>query len=720
MPNPATWQIVNNGSTPVTITDISTSDMTKDVTSISMQTGDGWQFDDPSNTSGHWSFAYKDGKNFLTKTAGTADNPLVISNGYPIDCMWNVEVTDSAKRSATSEERRIGNVSLSFKAIEKTTFAVYCKEARTLDFYKRLNLPKVGDEFDGKRVDEIFTVDTENGYHQTYQTATTRGINICTPWRELLHKEAPVVDTINVVDRISPKSTSWWFMDCGAKTLNLGNLDMSRCVDAQRMFSTNSITKITGMESWDTSSLENAYAMFDGFVDRMTDISFCKNWNMSKCRNFGAMFFNTCSMRDIDFSNWNCSSYDINATSDDGSRGSSPMFGNTTTYSGSSINIRNINVSQSASRLRPILFNISYENIKNATGKWYSFTDKKAYTKSDIPTDRAASYTIQLNAGTITGTIDGNGVQGYDMVCNATSSNLGTIPLQYRWQKWSGDSTTTWVDINSTVWVAGLSSIVVTDQMGGYTLRCIVKPATGQYVADETTITSDMKCTRSLWTSNTASLVDEGGGKLRVDASGLPDKTTYGKTTTGITWFADVGPTHNAKQDSTLHKSISNAGTAWGGFKGLNQILVIPGQTYRLSYDSVEQTGGESRPIDIQLFEWTKSPESSYIKHLVYVPYSDTAGYVDISVPSDLDMNSWYTIVATPRGFGKLYDYDGIIKGMAIDCITENGFVPIKYSDTSNELDASGYSGHRIMASVLHQNRYYRISRRMTDAISVP
>ena len=726
MPNSDSWQIINNGTTPVTITDISTSDMTDDVTKILMQTDDEWQFDDANHTAGHWNFAYENGKDILTKTAGTTDNPLVISKDSPLNCAWDVQITDTAKRSVSTDEKKVGTVSFNFKPIEKTTFAVYSKDDRTLDFYKRLNLPKVGDTFDGKKVDEIFSIDTENGYHQKYKTENTFGVNLCTPWRNLLNfntsneSKPSLVDTINIVDRISPKSTAWWFMNCGAETLNLANLDMSRCVDAQRMFSTNRITKITGMENWNTSSLENAYAMFDGFYNRMTDISFCKNWNMSKCRNFGAMFFHTGGFDTADFSNWDCSSYDMQSSSDDGLTGSQPIIGATYVTS-AAYNVKNIKVSTSAARLGTQLFNIAFTQINHATGKWYSLTDKKAYTVSDIPTDRAGSYTVQLDAGTISGEISGNGVQGYEMTCNATSANFGSdIPLQYRWQKWSGDKTTTWIDISNPSWQIDKRSLVVTETMQGYILRCIVKPATEQYVAGEVTITSDVKCTRSEWKSNTASLFDEGNGKLRVDYGGLPDEEKYGKTTAGITWFADIGPTHREKKDVTMHKSVSLAYTAYNAFTDLNQTTIFPGQTYRLSYDSIQQTNGDNRQLYILLYEWTKSPSSNLVKVLGYLPYSDTSGYVDITIPSDLDKNTWYSLTVTSAGFGQLYDYDGIIKGMAFDCITEKGLVGVQYSGTTNEFDASNYSGHKILASVLCTNRYYKISRKVTDVIVIP
>lgn len=163
----------------------------------------------------------------------------------------------------------------------------------------------------------MFHIDTENGYHQRFHNSAGSGMNASVPWCHLMNKAQ--IDTVTVRDVINPRSTSWWFEHGQMKTLDLKKLDMSRCVDAQRMFSHNrNIVSIVGMDTWNTSSLENAYAMFDGFFNRMDDLSFCANWDMSRCHNFGAMFYNTYGMESVDFGNWDCSSFSMAATSDDG------------------------------------------------------------------------------------------------------------------------------------------------------------------------------------------------------------------------------------------------------------------------------------------------------------------------------------------------------------------------------------------------------------------
>ena len=709
MPDAHTWQIENRGGTDVTVSSISSSDMSEDIIKLGLQTGDEYMFDDGSHALGHWNFEYSDGRDAFSKSAGTADNPLMISNGFPLDVGWYVDVSDSALRSASSTPRGIGTVSFSFRPVYKETFAVYNSDARSLDFYKRTNLavPAEGDTFDGKRADGVFPIDTENGYHQRFANSAGTGMNVSVPWCHLMNKVQ--IDTVTVRDTINPRSTSWWFEHGQMKTLDLTKLDMSRCVDAQRMFSCNvNIVSIVGMDTWDMSSLENAYAMFDGFFNRMSDLSFCRNWDMSRCRNFGAMFYNTFGMESVDFGNWDCSSFSMAATSDDGHTGNSTIFRTTEGHP----KIRNIKVSASSARLASILFDIDYRRIEHATGKWYCQTDGNVYAIGSVPSDRAASYTLQLDAGEISGSMSGKGVQGYDLTVDATTSNFGKIPLMYRWQRWGGVDTLPWIDI-----VSGTDKVSVTvsaNWQNDY-VRCIVAPATGQYICAEKTIEFPDVMKRTMWTENTARIVDDGSGTLRVEADGVPNRETYGDTDMQfIEWYADVGNGSIAKgTDTRLHKLADNENTAWLAF--VNQVTVFPGQTYRLSYDSIELLSGEPLDIKIILYEWTDTPSSQPVIRFGTIPYGSDPGHVDIEIPSDLNANHNYRIVVS-AGFGQFVDYDAVIRNMSFGCITTGGYVSVASGPT---FDSSKYSGHSVVAVVIFRNDYFSMSRVVTAPVAV-
>lgn len=708
MPDAHTWQIKNLGGTDVTISSISSSDMSDDVIKLGLQTGDEYMFDDGSHAIGHWNFEYSDGKDVFSKSAGTADNPLIISNGFPLNVGWYTEVSDSALRSASSEPMAIGTVSFSFRPVYKETFAVYNSDARSLDFYKRTNLsvPAEGDTFDGKRADSVFPIDTENGYHQRFVNSAGAGMNVSVPWCHLMNKAQ--IDTVTVRDVINPKSTSWWFEHGQMKTLDLTKLDMSRCVDAQRMFSYNgNIVSIEGMDTWDMSSLENAYAMFDGFFNRMNDISFCRNWNMSKCRNFGAMFYHTFGMENVDFGNWDCPSFSMAATSDDGHTGDSTIFGTT----GGPPKIRNIKVSASSARLAPILFDIDYRRVEHATGKWYCTTDGNVYAIGSVPSDRAASYTMQLDAGEIIGSMSGKGIQGYNLTVDATTSNFGKIPFMYRWQRWGGVDTLPWIDI-----VSGTDNASVTVSAGWQNdhVRCIVSSATGRYSCPEKTIEFPDVMKRTMWTENTARIVDDGNGTLRVEADGVPDRETYGDTDMSVDWYVDAGnglPYNGG--DKTLHKSSSNDSSRWNAF--INQVTVFPGQTYRLSYDSIEQLDGDPLDIKIALYEWTDCPPSNRIMDFGIVPYSDKPGSIDIAIPSNLQSGHNYRVVIA-AGFSQLADYEGIMRQASFSCITKGGYVYISSGPT---FDFSKYSGHSVVAVVISRNDYFTMSRVVTEPVKL-
>ena len=708
MPEAHTWQIENLGGTDVTVSSISSSDMSEDIVRLGLQTGDEYMFDDGSHALGHWNFEYSEGNDVFSKSAGTAGNPLMISNGFPLNVGWYVEVTDSALRSASSEPRRIGSVSFSFRPVYKETFAVYNSDARSLDFYKRTNLtvPAEGDTVDGKRADDVFPIDTENGYHQRFVNSAGTGMNASVPWCHLMNKAQ--IDTVTVRDTINPKSTSWWFEHGQMKTLDLTKLDMSRCVDAQRMFSYNgNIVSISGMDTWDTSSLENAYAMFDGFFNRMNDISFCRNWNMSRCRNFGAMFYNTFGMESVDFGNWDCQSFSISATSDDGRTGDSAIFGTTE----GKIKIRNVKVSASSARLSPILFDIDYRRIEHATGNWYSLTEGSVYAIDSVPSDRAASYTLQLDAGEISGSMSGKGIQGYDLTVEAETSNFGKIPFMCRWQRWGGVDTLPWVDI-----VSGTDKVSVTVSASWQNdyVRCIVAPATGQYVCAEKAIEFPDTMKRTMWTENTARIVDDGSGTLRIEADGVPNRETYGDTDMSVDWYVDAGnglPYNGG--DKTPRKSSSNDSSRWYAF--INQVTVFPGQTYRLSYDSIEQLDGDPLDVEIALYEWTDCPSSNPVMNLGIVPYSDKPGNIDITIPSNLKSGHNYRIVIA-AGFRKLADYEGIMRNMSFSCITKGGYVSVASGST---FDSSKYSGHSVVAVVISRNDYFTMSRVVTAPVAV-
>ncbi|MCB6470562.1 hypothetical protein LI145_13185 [Coprococcus comes] len=86
-------------------------------------------------------------------------------------------------------------------------FAVYSADDHSLDFYKRTEVPEVGDKFEFKTVTEVYTgFETET--YTLVETPTDRYGSSTAPWAA--HQSQ--IETVAVVDTgIAPESVSVWF-----------------------------------------------------------------------------------------------------------------------------------------------------------------------------------------------------------------------------------------------------------------------------------------------------------------------------------------------------------------------------------------------------------------------------------------------------------------------------------------------------------------------------
>lgn len=118
-----------------------------------------------------------------------------------------------------------------YYAADYQAFAVYFDNG-SLNFYKRNVAPQVGDQFDGAKVVAVYT-DVE-GDPSSVSTYSDDGAYKA-PWYE--HHDD--ITSVNVVDkRIKPVSIMKWFSDCSKLSYcDLTNLDMSKCVNADDLFS---------------------------------------------------------------------------------------------------------------------------------------------------------------------------------------------------------------------------------------------------------------------------------------------------------------------------------------------------------------------------------------------------------------------------------------------------------------------------------------------------
>ena len=231
---------------------------------------------------------------------------------------------------------------------EPVAFAVYSDDDKSLDFYKRLDVPKAGDIYNGKTVTEVYT-DFENK-HYVFETEGSSHV----PWFDIRKK----VKSVQVVDDgIRPYYTHAWFAqmesltDCDIakldtsrcavfydmfngctslesldltrmdtssaiymgymlkdcpklKTIDVSSFDTSKCQDLSIFFSGDSaLTEIRGLGNWDTSSCRWMNLMFNG-CDSLTQICGLENWDVRSVETMESMFEQCQKLQSVDISHF--------------------------------------------------------------------------------------------------------------------------------------------------------------------------------------------------------------------------------------------------------------------------------------------------------------------------------------------------------------------------------------------------------------------------------
>lgn len=119
---------------------------------------------------------------------------------------WTDGLSWAARHSVGPGAIKIADVVFSFKSNAKTAFAVYSADDNSLDFYKRVDVPKVGDTFEGKAVTAVYTGFETAVYDPVIPDDLNGDIN--TPW----FSHAGEILSVTVVDEgIYPNSMWAWF-----------------------------------------------------------------------------------------------------------------------------------------------------------------------------------------------------------------------------------------------------------------------------------------------------------------------------------------------------------------------------------------------------------------------------------------------------------------------------------------------------------------------------
>ena len=196
----------------------------------------------------------------------------------------------------------LGMVSLTLGGADSVAFAVYSAEDGSLNFYKRMDVPKAGDTFEGKAVTAVYTGFETANYHLLGYDPATNNWNSCdtnTPWFDIRNN----VTSINVVDQgIKPYNLIFYFRRFeNLESANLVNFDLSETVSIGSMFllcKSLKTAKIPGI-SRQCTEFKDAFAC----CPALTDLEF-GNSDFSGGKSFYHMF-NCDSSLLYDCTDWN-------------------------------------------------------------------------------------------------------------------------------------------------------------------------------------------------------------------------------------------------------------------------------------------------------------------------------------------------------------------------------------------------------------------------------
>jgi surface protein len=244
------------------------------------------------------------------------DEAVVIKNiQAPTDLSdWNADISDKTIEPGTVAEgawdgktipaavleqvkNNNGHFELGFKvnvthAETVVAFAVYSDDGQ-FNFYKRSDVPNVGDTIDGQTVADVYT----NIEKDTYSYDSI-------PWES--HQES--ITSVKVVDQgIAPVSTAYWFRNCTAlSSVDVSKLNTSKTTDMFSMFQDcSNLTKLD-LSSFDVSSVTNIGYMFAG-CSSLESIKGLSDWKTGKIENMNGLFHGCKNLVELNLSTWDVS-----------------------------------------------------------------------------------------------------------------------------------------------------------------------------------------------------------------------------------------------------------------------------------------------------------------------------------------------------------------------------------------------------------------------------
>ena len=174
-----------------------------------------------------------------------------------------------------------------YYAVKPMAFAIYSSDDESLDYYRRAGRPVVGDTWNGKNIDGVYS-DFEDKAYRTTSSTNNDIETMTTPWADI-HNDVKSVSVID--DGIKPISIAYWFQffrNCISFDLN--KLDLSNCTSIQHTFAYCYAAADMKVNEWNTSKIENLDSTFKYmFAIESIDLS---GWDTSSCNNMHEMFMN--------------------------------------------------------------------------------------------------------------------------------------------------------------------------------------------------------------------------------------------------------------------------------------------------------------------------------------------------------------------------------------------------------------------------------------------
>ena len=331
---------VPEGQSPVTITDISTTNMPDGIELTGASEMRTLLSNNSKDTQdGRWEYSYKNGKSTFKAGGQSDNNPLVTAYGENEKgkCRFDWNLTGISDQhnllsKAAEGETSIGTVTFHVQAV-KQAFAIYSDTDNSLDFYKRINVPKSGETFEWKNVTNVYTGFETSTYKITYRgNDYGAGEDAVTnvPWYGIRTK----ITSVNICDNgILPSSVAYWFENFNScQAFRLEKLDTSKCTNLNNLF-TNCYSAQTidisewivtnvkimthtfircrsiknlNLSSWDTKNLTQLHNTWGG-CKALSTIVLGRGFDTSNTTRFTRVF-ESCPNLILDCTTWNVAS----------------------------------------------------------------------------------------------------------------------------------------------------------------------------------------------------------------------------------------------------------------------------------------------------------------------------------------------------------------------------------------------------------------------------